>query len=174
VNPSRWIAVDFTDRELAAYASALDSAAVGGADWPFWAMAALGLLAGLGGRFAALATGVVTPAGANLVVALVVAGFFLGLWSPPLWLAGLRRRVLRAQAQPTALLIAERGLFVRRGAARSFYPPRAIVGVVAERGLALIRLRGDRPIALPVRLLDDAAWTRLRALAPADASAPPQ
>jgi hypothetical protein len=160
------IKVNFTDQELEAYARIVERETYGDTRGAFWAIVAVGFLASLGGGFAALGLGVAIPSGASVVAVFIMAGFFLGLWSPAMIFARARRRALRAQSSTTSLLIADNGLFVRRPGARGFFARGAIAGVAADRGLALIRVRQGRMIAVPLRLLDAEARLRLKALAP--------
>jgi hypothetical protein len=166
MDPKRLIKIDFTDQELAAYARIVERETYGDTGGIFWAMVAVGFIVALAGGFMALALGAAVPSGAAVVAVFIMVGFFLGLWSPTMWLARARRRALRAQSATTSLLVSDAGLFFRRPGARGFYARNAIAGVAAERGLAMIRLRQGRPTAVPLRLLDKEAWARLKALAP--------
>jgi len=156
----------YTDEELAAFSRIADSEAREGADHPAWGIYGTGFAISLIGGFLAFRLGAVAANRVDLVAVLIAAGFFLGMWSPSIWYARLRRARMRAQAARGSLLVTEHGLFVRRAGARGFYARETITGVAVAGVLLLIRQRDGRPLAVPLRLLDAAQRAQLLALAP--------
>lgn len=158
--------IAFSDDELAAYQRIVDAEGRQGAQHLAWGVYATGFATALIGMALAIRVGAIAANRADLVAALIYAGFFVGLWSPSIWYARRRRVAMRALAARGSLLVTDNGLFVRRAGARGFYARGAIAKVTVAGGLLLIWLREGRPLAIPLRLLDGAQTSRLLALAP--------
>ncbi|MGD0641306.1 MAG: hypothetical protein ABSC22_11210 [Roseiarcus sp.] len=161
------IEIEYTDDELAAYGRVVERERSSGSQGIFWGMIASGFVVALLGAFGARYVGAATPGRVDVVAVLILAGFFLGLWSPAMWYYRVRMRLTRALTPQASVLIAEGGLFTRLKHGRAFFARQAIVKLTSERGLLFIWLReGGKPLAIPLRLLDGEAKARLASMAP--------
>jgi hypothetical protein len=163
------IEADYSDDELAAYLRIVDRQYRRGGDLPAWGVYATGFLVALIGAFAAFGAGATPGRSVDVVAVLILAGFFVGLWSPSIWYWRRRRKLMRQRARKATILVTANGLFVRRPGARGLYSRRAIASVTLEGGLLVVWMRDGRPLAIPSRLLTPAQKARLAALATANA-----
>jgi len=163
------IALDYTDRDLAICRRIAQRRQRHGAGMAlFLAMAGTGFLAASFATALADAAGAVRYGGGATLAALGFAVFWLGCWTPAIWLKLLTRRQAHRRAEAwrgrwdgAVFLACPAGVAVRSSSVRLAVAWSAIATASAEQGYIVLQTTLDGVIAIPARLLQPAQQERL-------------
>jgi hypothetical protein len=166
------INLDFSDVEYAAYENAVVRRRMARFNQHPMRTIATGFAAATIGAAILLASRIVPDVAGAPVAALLFAAFWIGIWTPHLWIKHDARKIheaLRAEHRRTwanaTLLATLRYLVFRRTGVRGFWRPSAIRGATVEDGLVLLWLGSESALPIPVRLLDPSQQTQLLSFA---------
>lgn len=128
-----------------------------------WAVFGTGFAVAFLGAWLAARADVVPARDGGLIVVLIFAGFYIGIWSPYLWATRSRSRFRKEYRKwwfegwrDASIIVRPQGIFIRTREARGFYRRSAIAAATLESGFVLLwrkRLAGEALCAIPARSL---------------------